>query len=156
MKAFALRFAPGAEFVNVVGPWWKGRGEIEKAHASMHATMFRQSRLTMADLSIRFPLGSVAIARSRWILEGHVSPEDAPLPARKGILLDVLRRGPAAWSIVDSPNTDTIDGQRSCPSVNCRRWSLAASGHTPRRRSSPRADQSSGTARRVKAVWPLA
>jgi uncharacterized protein (TIGR02246 family) len=115
MKAFALRFAPDAEFANVVGLWWQGRGEIEKAHASMHATLFRQSRLTMSDSSIRFPLGRVAVARSRWILEGLVSPEDAPLPARQGILLNVLRRGPAAWSIIDPQNTDIIEGQLSRP-----------------------------------------
>jgi uncharacterized protein (TIGR02246 family) len=74
MTAFARLFAPDAEFVNVVGLWWKGRDEIEKAHEFTHATMFRKSRLTIADLSIRFPLASIAIARSRWVLEGHVSP----------------------------------------------------------------------------------
>jgi uncharacterized protein (TIGR02246 family) len=115
MTAFARLFAPDAEFVNVVGLWWKGRDEIEKAHEFTHATMFRKSRLTIADLSIRFPLASIAIARSRWVLEGHVSPEDAPLPARKGVLLNVLQRGPAGWSIIDSQNTDIIEGQLSRP-----------------------------------------
>jgi uncharacterized protein (TIGR02246 family) len=115
MKAFARLFAADAEFVNVVGLWWKGRDEIEKAHELMHATMFRKSRLTMANSSIRFPLEGIAIARSRWALEGHVSPEDAPLPARKGVLLNVLRRGPAEWSIIDSQNTDIIEGQLSRP-----------------------------------------
>jgi uncharacterized protein (TIGR02246 family) len=115
MKAFAGLFAPDAEFVNVVGLWWRGRVEIEKAHEYTHATMFRNSRLTIADVSVRFPVESMAIARSRWVLEGHVSPEGAPLPARNGILLNVLSRTPAGWLIIDSQNTDIIEGQLSRP-----------------------------------------
>ena len=115
MNAFARLFASDAEFVNVVGLWWKGSDEIKKAHELTHATMFRESRLTIADMSIRFPVENIAIARSRWVLEGHVSPQGAPLPARKGILLNVLRRGPAGWSIIDSQNTDIIEGQLSRP-----------------------------------------
>ena len=90
MNAFAELFAPDAEFVNVVGLWWKGRDEIKKAHEFTHATMFKNSRLTIADISVRFPLENLAIARSRWSLEGHVSPEGTPLPARNGILLNLL------------------------------------------------------------------
>lgn len=80
MNAFAELFAPDAEFVNVVGLWWKGRDEIKKAHEFTHATMFKNSRLTITDVSIRFPVASIAIARSRWVLEGHVSPEGRHFP----------------------------------------------------------------------------
>jgi uncharacterized protein (TIGR02246 family) len=115
MNAFAELFAPDAEFVNVVGLWWKGRDEIKKAHEFTHATMFKNSRLTIADVSVRFPLESLAIARSRWNLEGHVSPEGAPLPARDGILVTLLCRTPAGWLIVDAQNTDIIEGALSRP-----------------------------------------
>lgn len=37
MHAFGELFDPNAEFVNVVGLWWKGRDEITKAHALTHA-----------------------------------------------------------------------------------------------------------------------
>lgn len=115
MNAFAELFAPDAEFVNVVGLWWKGRDEIRKAHEFTHATMFKNSRLTITDLSIRFPEAGIAIARSRWVLEGHVSPEGTPLPPRSGILLNVLARSSGAWSIIDSQNTDIIEGVLSRP-----------------------------------------
>ena len=36
MNAFAELFAPDAEFVNVVGLWWKGSDEINKAPMSLH------------------------------------------------------------------------------------------------------------------------
>jgi hypothetical protein len=62
--------------------------------------------LTITDVSVRFPVASIAIARSRWVLEGHVSPEGAPLPPRSGILLHVLLYTSGAWPIIDSQNTD--------------------------------------------------
>lgn len=115
MSAFAELFAPDAEFVNVVGLWWKGRDEIKKAHEFTHATMFKNSQLSMADVSVRFPLDGLAIARARWVLQGHVSPEGAPLPARNGILLNILLRTQQGWLIIDSQNTDIIDGALSRP-----------------------------------------
>jgi len=115
MNAFAELFAPDAEFVNVVGLWWKGRQEIRKAHEFTHATMFKNSRLTLSDVSVRFPVTGIAIARSCWVLEGHASPEGAPLPARSGILVNVLVRTSGAWSIIDSQNTDIIEGALSRP-----------------------------------------
>jgi uncharacterized protein (TIGR02246 family) len=115
MNAFAELFAPDAEFVNVVGLWWKGRDEIKKAHEFMHAMMFKNSRLTITDVSVRFPVAGIAIARSRWVLEGHVSPEGTPLPPRTGILLNVLARSWGAWLIIDSQNTDIIEGVLSRP-----------------------------------------
>lgn len=115
MRAFGELFDPNAEFVNVVGLWWKGREEIRKAHELAHATLFKQSRLTVSDVAVRFSVDGLAISRARWILEGHVSPEGAPLPAREGILLNVLRRGSKGWSIIDSQNTGVIEGQLSRP-----------------------------------------
>jgi len=115
MNAFAGLFAPDAEFVNVVGLWWKGREEIRKAHEFTHATMFKNSRLTILDTSVRFPVVDIAIARSRWVLEGHVSPDGSALPPRTGILLSVLARTSGAWSIIDSQNTDIIEGALSRP-----------------------------------------
>ncbi|GBD24990.1 hypothetical protein HRbin30_00304 [bacterium HR30] len=110
MNTFAELFAPDAEFLNVVGLWWKGRDEIKKADELTHATTFKNSQLTIADASVRFPVAGIVIARSRWVLEGYVSPEGAPLPPRSGILLSVLARSSGAWPIIDSQNTDIIEG----------------------------------------------
>jgi uncharacterized protein (TIGR02246 family) len=115
MASFAELFAPDAEFVNVVGLWWKGREEIRKAHEFSHATMFRNSRLTLLDRSVRFPVAQVAIARARWSLEGHVAPDGAALPPRTGLLLNVLSNASGSWLIIDSQNTDIIEGVLSRP-----------------------------------------
>lgn len=115
MNSFARLFSEDAEFVNVVGLWWKGKEEIKKAHEFTHATMFKNSRLTITEVKVRFPVEKIAIARARWVLEGHVSPEGTALPARTGILLNVLSLTPAGWVIIDSQNTDVIEGELSRP-----------------------------------------
>lgn len=86
MNAFAELFSEDAEFVNVVGLWWKGRAEIKAAHEFTHQTIFKNSRLTIAEINTRFPAPQMAIARCRWKLVGHVTPEGAPLPERYGVL----------------------------------------------------------------------
>jgi len=115
MDALAELFAPDAEFVNVVGLWWHGRAEIKRAHQLTHATLFRDSRLSLSDIAIRFPASGIALARCRWVLEGHVSPDGAPLPRRTGLLLHVLARTHGAWHILDSQNTDILEGELSRP-----------------------------------------
>ena len=115
MNAFTDLFAPDAEFVNVVGLWWKGRAEIQRAHEFTHQTLFKSSTLTLDEVVIRFPVPQLALARCRWKLTGHVSPEGAPLPQRNGVLLNVLRKEDGTWRIVDSQNTDIIEGVPSRP-----------------------------------------
>jgi len=115
MNAFAELFAPEAEFVNVVGLWWKGREEIRAAHQFSHQTLFKGSRLSLAEVTTRFPTPEIAIARCRWQLVGHVTPEGVPLPERTGVLLNVLHRREGKWLIIDSQNTDLIDGVLSRP-----------------------------------------
>jgi hypothetical protein len=48
-------------------------------------------------------------------LEGHVSPEGQLLPPRTGILLNVLASAGGGWTIVDSQNTDIVEGVLSRP-----------------------------------------
>lgn len=115
MEAFAQLFASDAEFVNVVGIWWKGRAEIRQAHEFTHSTMFRNSRLTILETSVRFPSSQFAIARSRWRLEGHVGPENEALPPRLGILVNLFAYDGTRWSIIDSQNTDIVEGVLSRP-----------------------------------------
>lgn len=115
INAFAELFAEDAEFVNVVGIWWKGRSAIKSAHEFTHQTMFKSSRLSLQEVAVRFPTPDIAIARCRWTLEGHVSPEGAALPARNGILVNTLQKLGGAWRIIDSQNTDIVEGVLSRP-----------------------------------------
>ena len=115
MEALAGLFTEDAQFVNVVGLWWRGRDEIRGAHEFTHRTLFKLSHLTVADIDVRFPTADIAIARCRWVLDGHVSPEGAALPDRHGILAHIVQRDGQQWRIIDSQNTDVIEDVLSRP-----------------------------------------
>ena len=115
MAAFGQLFAPDAQFVNVVGIWWKGRAAIQGAHEFTHSNMFKHSRLTLESTEVRFPVEQIAIARSKWSLHGHTTPEGAPLPPRTGVLVNILAQSAQGWKIIDSQNTDIVEGVASRP-----------------------------------------
>lgn len=64
MEAFAQLFTEDADFVNVIGLWWKGRPEIKQAHEASHATMLR----TATSTSSKLPCGS---SNRMWRLPGR-------------------------------------------------------------------------------------
>lgn len=110
MEAFAELFSEDAEFVNVVGAWWKGRAEIKEAHVLTHATLFRNSHLGVDEVTVRLLRPDVAVVRAKWNLTGQVSPSGEPLQPRSGILMTVLVVQDGHWKIVDAQNTDIIEG----------------------------------------------
>lgn len=110
MAAFAALFAPDAEFVNVAGMWWRGRAEIQAAHEFTHSSRFKDSRLSILETEVRLPAEGVALARARWKLEGHIGPDGSALPRRNGLLFSVLQYKAGGWLIIDTQNTDIIEG----------------------------------------------
>ena len=108
MNALAAVFAPDGDFVNVIGMRWIGREAIKQAHAASHATIFKNSTLSIGDTTIHFLTPDIAVARSLWSLSGQTDrggKEEAP---RTGILTHVLTRTAGHWVIVTSQNTDII------------------------------------------------
>jgi len=77
--------------------------------------MFRNSRLTVTEVAVRFPAADLAIARARWVLEGHLAPDGSALPVRTGVLLNLLARSAGNWSIIDAQNTDIVEGALARP-----------------------------------------
>src|ERR1043166_8335921 len=59
-KAYASLFTEDGDCVNVVGWWWKGRGEIEQKLTAAYAFVFRESVLTMTNVDIRLLTPTVA------------------------------------------------------------------------------------------------
>lgn len=115
MEAMAALFAKDAQFVNVVGLWWKGADEIKMAHEATHMTMFRESRLEILEVELRKVDDNVVLTRGHWQLTGHIGPADEILPPRTGLLLTVLHKHDGEWLIIDAQNTDIIDGVLSRP-----------------------------------------
>lgn len=106
MDAFAMLFATDADFVNVIGVRWVGRGAIKQHHAASHATIFKSSTLKIGDTALRFLKTDVATARSVWTLLGISSETGQVVPPRTGILTHVLTKIDGHWLIALTQNTD--------------------------------------------------
>jgi uncharacterized protein (TIGR02246 family) len=106
MKAFAALFTEDADFVNVAGSWWKGRAEIEEKHSAAHATIFRESTLSIDDLQIRFLTPEIAVAHVSTLLAGQKTLEGAVVAQRKTLLTLVLQRQSGKWAVAAAHNTD--------------------------------------------------
>lgn len=110
MDEFASLFASDANFVNVVGVWWKNRSEIEAAHRATHDTMFRDSRLEGDVSSVVELAPGLASVHYTWTLTGASAPDGSPAGLRKGILLLIAQEGPSGWRIKVAQNTDIVLG----------------------------------------------
>ncbi|MBZ9697360.1 SgcJ/EcaC family oxidoreductase [Mesorhizobium sp. CO1-1-9] len=108
MNDFAALFADDANFVNVVGMWWKNRTEIERAHRATHETMFRDSRLKGVVSSVVELSSGIASVHYSWILTGASAPDGSSAGKREGILLLVLKEEQSGWRIKVAQNTDIV------------------------------------------------
>jgi len=90
-RAFAALFAPDADFTNVVGVHVSGRAEIERLHARVFATMFRDSQLSIEGTRTR-PIGNALFAADvYWSMTGARTTEDQPRETRQGVMALVVR-----------------------------------------------------------------
>ena len=106
MKSFANLFAEDADFVNVIGMWWHGRPEIQKAHEAIHATRMKNSNLVATETAVRVLRPDVAVVHMRWQLSGDTGIDGVPLPTRQGILSFVTVSAQGQWLVSSAQNTD--------------------------------------------------
>ena len=108
--AIAALFADDADFVNVVGLWWRRRRDIEKAHAYGFERIFRGARLAFERVQVRKLDPAVATIHGLWQMTGQVQPDGSPAEPRRGVLLLVAQRRGDAWVAVTAQNTDIVRG----------------------------------------------
>jgi uncharacterized protein (TIGR02246 family) len=115
MDALANLFADDADFINVVGMWWRSREAIRQAHLQTHQTIFKASTLAIDSTTIKFITPDIAVAHMTWTLTGHLTPDGKPGPTRHGILSFVLKRQEKTWLVQSAQNTDIIASVVSIP-----------------------------------------
>jgi uncharacterized protein (TIGR02246 family) len=106
-KAYASLFTDDGDVVNVVGWWWKGRPQIEAKLTAAFALAFRDSTLTVTDVSVRFLTPDIAVAHVLWSMTGAKMPPGIPEP-RQGIQVQVLQRAAGGWLITTFQNTSSV------------------------------------------------
>ena len=105
--AYAGLFTEDGDVVNVVGWWWKGRAEIEKKLTAGFAFVFRESRMTITDVQVRFISADIALAHVSWMMVGARTPPGIPEP-RDGIQLQILTKQAGKWQIASFQNTSSV------------------------------------------------
>ncbi len=104
--AFSMVFAEDANFTNVVGMEARGRVEIEKFHAPMFATRFKDSHLESDQIKIRFLRPDVAAVDVVWEMTGATDADGKPRPFRKGLLNFIMTKDKGAWRIAVMHNME--------------------------------------------------
>lgn len=106
-KAYAALFTEDCDVINVVGWHWKGRAEAERKLTQAFQVVFRESRLTITEVNVRFIRPDVAVAHARWTMVGARTPPGMPEP-REGIQTLVFTNEAGRWLIAAFQNTLSI------------------------------------------------
>jgi uncharacterized protein (TIGR02246 family) len=108
-KAFAAPFAADADYVVVNGLYIKGREVIERGHAQLFSTIYKESRNVATIKSVRFIRPDVAVAHVEWNLEFKAGGEARKARATNTM---IFTRENGRWSIAAFQNTpiQTQDG----------------------------------------------
>jgi uncharacterized protein (TIGR02246 family) len=106
----AALYLDDADFVNVIGLWWRGRDEIRREHTMLHEGRMRHTTLAFAEPVVRLLAPGVAVAHVRWELRGDAGAPGWKLgEVRRGILTSVLVGREGGWKIASTQNTDVVD-----------------------------------------------
>jgi len=105
-KAFSMVFAEDADFTNVRGASAHGRAEVEKFHAPLFATRFKDTNQKMTKTKIRFIKPDVAAVDPWWEMTGAKGPEGQDIPLRKGLLNFVMTKEGGKWLITVMHNME--------------------------------------------------
>ncbi|WP_375768819.1 SgcJ/EcaC family oxidoreductase [Archangium gephyra] len=108
--AWSKDFAPEAEFINIVGTVFSGREEIQKRHAAVFASLFKDSKSEVTVRKIVFVTPGVAVVDTEHVVTGYTGLPPGVQATEPGVLRTrmryVLKQTGGKWSIVAGQNTD--------------------------------------------------
>jgi uncharacterized protein (TIGR02246 family) len=99
-------FAEDADFVNVGGMRLRGQDEIELSHAEKHRTQFRESKIEIGRVDIRFLDAEVAVVHVETRIGGDRNPDRISRTPRHTVFMAVALRMIAGWRLVAFQNTN--------------------------------------------------
>ena len=117
-----------AEWINVVGMWWRGKENVVKAVEILHAGMFREVNTRLANREIREIAPGVVIVTVTQTMDEYETPDGRRMSGVVDRLTLVVVKKDGEWRITNGHNT-TIDlrAQQHNP-IKCGWPSLASPG----------------------------
>jgi uncharacterized protein (TIGR02246 family) len=108
-KAYADSFAEDAEFTTVFGNVNRGRKTIEEGHAVVFEKLFKNSSLTIIDISVRPVKPDVVSAHIRWKMTDATQPDGGSWKERKGLMTCIAVYQNERWEIVVAHNCEFVE-----------------------------------------------
>ena len=106
-NGIANLFTLDANFVNVVGIWWKNRKDIWKAHDYGLRVIFKDSTLEVRQVNVKYLTPEVATVHSRMKLVGQSQHINSKQPGQRfNIFTFVVQKQNSGWVVVAAHNTD--------------------------------------------------
>lgn len=121
-------FTADADFINMVGFWWRGHRQIEHNHAIGFRDMFPDTDLEFERTSVRRLGEDHAVVHARWRITGQVVPDGSAEQGvsakrdgtaerggvRRGVLSFVVsRHSDGGWLAVAAHNIDILPGAQT-------------------------------------------
>ena len=103
-------FAEDADFVNVVGLWWRSRRAIRKAHDYGFRRIFQNAKVEITELAVRELSPDIHIVHTVSTLEGQSGADGAETGLRVAVISMVTQRRASGFEIVSCQNTDRVEG----------------------------------------------
>jgi uncharacterized protein (TIGR02246 family) len=101
-KAMAAMWVEDGDDVEPDGNVAKGRGDVEKLLAMEHASVMKNTKLTLTIDSVWFITGNVALVDGTYEVAGIIAPDGKQLPPRKGRLSSIWLQERGKWWIAAS------------------------------------------------------
>lgn len=96
------RWAIDGDHIEPDGTRAQGRDEVSALLTKQHASVFKNSTLTLTVKTVFMISDTVAIVDATYQLTGAVLPDGTAIPAREGMLTSVLILEKGTWSIFAS------------------------------------------------------
>jgi uncharacterized protein (TIGR02246 family) len=109
MAAAAQLFCEDADFVNVAGSHWHGRGQIESEHIRHHQSILKGSVFSPLRVGVQAIGAETALVHIQRLLRGDHDADGTPRKPRHGVLSWLMLRGTdGRWRIRSAHNTNTV------------------------------------------------
>ena len=105
MPAMAATLAGDADWINVVGMYWRGRDQIMFAHTAFHKGMFKTVQLDLKSVETRTLGPDAAIVLLQFVQDAYQIPAGPLQPKALDRLSLVVVRLPEGWRIIHGHNT---------------------------------------------------
>lgn len=104
MQVYGALFHEDAEWVNVVGMYWRGKAQVMKAHTVFHETIFKEVQLEGRELSVRELSPDVAVAVWTHLQDAYRTPSGNLQEKTLNRMTVVVSRRQGQWLISQGQN----------------------------------------------------